>query len=131
MKPLIISLMVLATSVAAYSQDAVKYRAFQTSYYDDEVEEIEWNEVDILVVFNTEKDLIRIFAKKEKNIDIINRQKEYVNKDGNNVYKYTGVDEDGIKCTIELIKYSGGNTHVATLIIRYQDVTLAYRLKNN
>lgn len=137
MKQLLL-LFVALQAIAAHSQsdDVKKYRAFQVYYYDNDEkpsyeEDIKWEEVNILVVVNSEKDNIRVFAKKEQQFDIIAKGKTTVDVDGDKTYKYSAVNSDGIKCTLEFVVFKSPETeHKATLIVRYKDYTFAYRLKD-
>lgn len=107
-----------------------KYRAFQTSIIDDETTEVKWHDVNILVVVNSEKDQIRVFAKKEKTFDVVNRYDVTKTDNGDNKYSFTAVDESGIKCNIDLISFAEPDSyHIATLIVDYKNRTLTYRLK--
>jgi hypothetical protein len=63
-----------------------KFKAFQTSIYKTllkRADEISWDNTDILVVINIEKNKIKIFAKKNVNLDTIQTYKAQVDDNGN------------------------------------------------
>lgn len=134
----VLLLLILLLSLIGYAQDVKKYKAFEAYYYENEAkrelaadEELKWEEANILVVVNIDKDNIRIFSKTEQQFDVIAKGKTKVNVKGNKTYTYTAVDSNGIKCSVDFILFKDPQTqHIATLIVTYKDYTFAYRLKD-
>jgi hypothetical protein len=130
MKYILIGLLCLY-GFASYSQ-VYKFRAFQTamSGSDKSNSTLKWNEVNLLVVINLNKDKIQIYAKNAVDIDLLEGSKGWFDADSNAWAQYSGVDESGQKCSIqwEVYKDQTGR-HTSTLILTYSDGELVYRLK--
>ena len=111
-----------------------KFKAFQTSFYNNSSSssnDISWNNTDILVVINLDKNKIQIYAKKTVDLDLLESSSNE-DADGNTILSYSAIDEDGIKCrvNVRIFKDQSGK-HKATLIIKYSDISVAYRLMSD
>lgn len=87
---------------------------------------------DILVVFNIDKGKINTYGEKELNFDIVKTFDKYPNANGDDIFSYTAVDEEGNKCKVMVtIFHQPENGHVATLRIIYKYGSLIFRLKKD
>ena len=116
---------------AGYSQ-VYKFRAFQTAMTESDKFNaiLKWNDANLLVVINLDKDKIQIYAKNTVDIDLLGGSKGWLDADSNAWAQYDGIDESGQKCLVqwEVYKDQTGR-HNSTLIITYGDGDLIYRLK--
>ncbi len=115
------------------SQDVLKFKCFQTAANEPgSDEDIKWKDRDILLVLDVQKSKIHIYSQEDQDIDIIIQNENFTNSDGDNILKYTGVDQNGKKCNIVLKIFKDQSTrHTATLIIEYSDIHFLYRLEKD
>lgn len=127
-----ILIIVLFCSVSSYTQ-VYKFRAFETkvAYYDEKGRDTsnnEWQKNSILIVIDSDKEKISIYAKKEFHIDIVTDSLTH-DKDGDYVM-YSGVDDRGIKMDAVYFIFKDQSTmHKGNLVLNYGSYAIAYRLK--
>ena len=121
-------------SHVAYSQ-VYKFRSFET-YYATSIERTQkadawqWNKVDILVVINYNKHKVDTYGEEETHYDLVKLEDTFTTEEGDNVDKYIGIDQNGEKCTVNIIVFKDQTgTHCATVSIDYIPGTLYFRLK--
>jgi hypothetical protein len=128
-KILLIALAFLISSVCL--AQPVKFKAFQACYFMNDNLKANWEDRDILIVFDGDKMKLVIYAKDEQHLDLIGVDvEEKKNKD--TYLTYTAVDNDGVKLTamFKLFK-DDSRMHVGNLYLIYDKYTIAYRLKRN
>ena len=121
-------------SIVSYSQ-VYKFKAYQTYVREDlskDIDPAKWNTVDFLVVVNLTKNKINTYGNKEGDYDLIKLTDDYTTKGGDRIITYTAVDEDGEKCTIQIIRYKDADiSAAATIVIQYHSGELAFRVKKD
>ena len=123
----ILSFLLLFSFITSYSQVS-KCRAYGYSYKikKDSGYWTDWSDledVDILIVFNFEKDRIQIYSAEFQEYDIYDIYDEVVDSDGDTTHKMSCVDKDGLRCSLRLLKRNNG---MLQLYIDYNDAYIAY-----
>ena len=86
-----------------------------------------WEEVNILITIDPDKDRIKIFSKKVQVYDIIQDLGEDYDKDGDKTWKWLCVNEDGLRCHVRLVKlYSRGGK--SQLYVDFNDMMWVYNI---
>ncbi|MEM7659186.1 MAG: hypothetical protein AAF399_23905 [Bacteroidota bacterium] len=107
-KLLITCLLAMLTSVAFAQNSTIKAWANSFSYKTDGQRDwSKWQSVHILVVIKNNR--ITIYSKETQEYDVISSQEGYIDRDGDTVYKFTAVDQDGDKCNLRLIDRKSGD----------------------
>jgi len=133
MKYLLFITILLFSLTTTYSQ-IYKFRAFETkaAFYNEKGKDIssnEWQKTNILIVVDSDKEKISIYAKKEVYIDILTVSVTH-DADGDYV-TYKGVDDGGVKMNAVYYMFKDKSTmHIGNLVLDYGSYVLAYRLKN-
>lgn len=124
----IILLLILGSGVA---QDIRKYRtetfaSRQYNTYQNEWEE--WGDwepsEDILIVFNVKIKQIVIYTERHQEYDITYVGEVEERSSDSKSLNLSAVDEEGIPCDIEIIKFDTGKTH---FYIRWSNLQLVYQ----
>jgi hypothetical protein len=86
-----------------------------------------WEEVNILITIDPDKERIKIFSKKDQVYDIIQDLGENYDKDGDKTLKWLCVNEDGLRCHVRLVKlYSQGGK--SQLYVDFNDMMWVYNI---
>ena len=80
-----------------------KFRAYESVLWDKTGLGETNKNIDILVVLNTVKHKMDIYANKDSHIDIIDYSDTRINSDGYKVNDIRGVDEDGVEVGITMV----------------------------
>lgn len=119
----------------SYSSKVYKLKTFQTAVINlnERNSEIEWERNSILVVINFNDSKVKIYAKKQSDIDLLTLDKNYLDENDNTWIVYSGIDENGSRCKVELevFKNTSDNDHVASLFLIYKDYEIVYRLQRD
>ncbi len=123
-------------TISSKSQ-VVKYRIFEAAILDsmDQLNKAIWLPTNLLTIFDTVDNKIKIFSKEEAEFDIIDNTVSKNVFNGHWSY-YTAIDKKGRKCEIKLftIKMTY-QSHIATLIKPVEAIgstkLIAYRLRLN
>ncbi len=135
MKKILITLLVFFVSVTTtFSQnsDILKLRTTELAIMYMESygwgEWSDWEDVNVIVVFDIEKDRIKIFSKETQIYDVIqDKGKSY--DDGDEIYSYLCVNEDGNQCRVKLWKrYRSNGSFYNQLYINFSDMRWVYNL---
>lgn len=118
---------------SVYSQ-VHKFRIFQSSAREPNKvipdKEIKWNEVDLLLVVNLDRQKIQVYSSVEQEYDIIKKDSEDLNEEKTFFTTYSVVDKDGNKCELKLVVFDKStDKHIGTLAVKYTNVELVYRFK--
>lgn len=89
--------------------------------------EYPWKETELSVVFDYDKKQIIIYAKQTLTLNIKDVGPHYDNEEGKNSVDMQAIDQEGkrAKCTLVI----GEDKREETLIVRYRNAYLVYRLK--
>ena len=89
----------------------------------------EWEKVNVLVIFDIDKQRIKIFSKETQVYDIATNEGKSKNEDGDVIYSWFCVNEDGNQCRLELWKrfYEDGSFY-NQLYVNFSDVRFVYNL---
>lgn len=135
MKRLLITLLVLFVGVSTtFSQnsDIIKLRTTEVALMFMESngwgEWSDWEDANILVVFDINNDRIKIFSKETQVYDVIKDEgKSY--DDGDEIYSYLCVNEDGGQCRLKLWKrFRSDGSVYNQLYVNFSDVRIVYNL---
>ncbi|WP_299685725.1 hypothetical protein [uncultured Dokdonia sp.] len=89
----------------------------------------DWKDTNVLVVFDLDKDRIRIFSKETQVYDVIEDEGQSYDDDGDEIYSYLCVNEDGSRCRVELWKrYRTNGSSYNQLYIKFSDMRWVYNL---
>ena len=128
-----ISFLLLQSYSKTFSQ-VEKFKVFQDKSFNPVSAEssVSWSEVDILMVLNLDKKKLHVYANAETDIDIIEFLPTTTDNDGNTWIKYKGIDQDGLRCSIEweVFKDQSG-MHKFTVFLEYSNIYFIYRLKED
>lgn len=116
-----------------YAQDIIKFKTTEYSYrvYDSEnkiwTKWSSWEDVSNLVVLNFGTERITIYAKETFVYDMVGYN-NHKDKDGDDVYKFTCVDDDGTECKVRLLILNSQNKNTQ-IYIDYDRLQVAYNVK--
>lgn len=87
----------------------------------------EWSPAEILIVVDVDNLNMKVYSKSEQEYDIISIG-EYEYSSDHKTLPLDAIDEEGIRCRIDVIQYYQGYRH---LYIRWSNVQIAYQIKSN
>lgn len=87
----------------------------------------EWDDCNILVVIDSDRERITIYSNSTQEFDIIEAEDSYVDSDGDEVLKFTCIDAEGLRCGIRFILKQSGS---AQLYCDYNDLMYVYNVRN-
>ncbi len=131
MKKLLLLLLITICHLSTNAK-TFKFKAFSTAVFSTGHSTMTNENTNILVTLDLDKLKLVIYTVPESNIDIVKMEESY--KDGVNTthLKFTGVDEDGTKCNVELLLYGNSTTDdIGTLVVGYNNMNCCYRLKKD
>lgn len=88
----------------------------------------EWQEVNILIVFDFTKQKINIYSKTTQEYDFISDILEEESADGTPYYRIECVDADGKRCFIRIV-YLKDSDKLFHLYVHYEDINFVYEFK--
>ncbi len=114
----------------ANAQEIYKFRAKYVSFkeynsYSGWKDWSEWDDINILIVIDTEDQRISIYAKETHTLDIYDS--DYSEEGEKNILKFLSIDEDGIKCRARFIYYEDAEER--QLYIDYSNFIVVYAVK--
>lgn len=136
MKFIVITLMLLCFYRGTYSQ-VQKFKAFEATKCIYGVPNpkgtLKWIKASMLVVFNLDKEKVLVYSEEPQEYDIVEYTSSEKDKLGNTEIVCKGVNKEGIvaELSLTLLKHTSEQLHVATLIVRFEDMFFAYRLKSS
>jgi len=87
----------------------------------------DWEDVNILVVINSDKDVITIYSNQTQEYDIVEYLSEEEDSDGGTQVKWLCVNEDGSRCHIRIRKQSDGQLQ---LYVDFSDLMFVYNIES-
>ena len=87
----------------------------------------EWETSDLLVVLDTDNDRIKIYNEANSTYDLVEYLGERIDSDGDMVYTWNAVDEEGIECVVQFIKIQNDNR--LQMYWKYDNVMFVFYLK--
>jgi len=87
----------------------------------------EWKKDYILITFDLDKARIKVFSKREQVYDIIESIDKSVDEDGDTIYKFLCVDNDGLKCHLRIVK-SRLTAENKQLYVEFNDYKWVYNI---
>lgn len=122
--------LIISTMVKA---QVYKFTAFQTSSTMDlnkTISEKDWENTDMVVEINLDKNLISIFGEKGNLWNLLTKQESFVDVSSRYVLHYNAVDRDGVKCQAYITFFKDSlSEKIATLTMIYSNYKLSLRLK--
>jgi hypothetical protein len=132
MKKLLLFLILFVLAISSYGQ-VHKYTAQHSTirFYNKTIQDWDpwdqWKESNILVVINITHNVIDVYSARNQSYSIVQYgEKEYFD-DRESVSLFC-IDEEGIKCNVDLVKYNNGESH---LYVRWRDMQLGYNITPN
>lgn len=131
MKIFIASIFLLITSTAFSQVTKCKAYSFahkeKNEYSGGWSEWSSWEDVDILIVIDTDNNRIKIFSKVDQIYDIIENKGKSTDSDGDDTLEWICVNEDGLKCGVRLVKLNskGGTSQI---YIDFSDFIFVYNI---
>lgn len=126
---LIIGFSLLITTIS-YGQ-VLKFKATSVSFkFKTESRWGEWlepKESSVLIVMNTDDDRFTIYSKEKQTYDIVEYEGEKTDSDGDNVWSFYCVNEDGNTCRVKLMKLNSQDERLQ-LYVSFNDVLLVYNI---
>jgi len=123
-------MMALALLIAAVSVNAETYK-FKTNAFALKqrtnygwTEWSDWEHSDMLVVINSDRDVINVYSQSTQEYDIVEYLGEEKDRDGRSV-KFLCVNEDGLRCHIRLRIQNDGSEQ---LYVDFNDVMWVYSM---
>lgn len=89
----------------------------------------EWEETKVLIVYESEKERIKIYSKETQIFDIAEDEGVKINDNKEKIYSFFCVDRNGAQCRLKLWKryFKSGNTYYQ-LYIHYNDYQYVYNI---
>lgn len=131
MKKLLTLTLLLFTLTITLKADVLKLKATAFSFkaYNPETDSwtdwTKWEECSILVVINTDKDIIKVFSKETQDYDIIKYGPEENDGENGNIRTLYYVNEDGNRCNIRL---RASNNSDYQMYIDFNDAIIVHNL---
>ncbi|RWZ90369.1 MAG: hypothetical protein EO766_02900 [Hydrotalea sp. AMD] len=85
-------------------------------------------EVNILIVFDLDKNRITIYSKETQVYDIYQTYEKYTDSDGDDTFEYACVDANGLRCHVRWLKLNSQNGRLQ-VYVDYSDMMLMYNVK--
>lgn len=107
-----------------------QFNCFQEALYPYvQTGDTNWLDADYAVIIDFEKKSVDIKNHPALNFQITRFNPLRVDKTGNTIV-CNAIDNEGIRCNVELTLFRELSFHVATLVVRYSTLTHSYRLRN-
>lgn len=130
MKRLLLSILLGFSAIITFAQ-TYKYRATELSLktyeYGRWSKWSDWEDVNILVVINTDKDVINIYSKTTQEYDIVEYLGEEKDGDGGSQVKFLCVNADGSRCHVRIRQQSNGQRQI---YVDFSDIMFVYNIEN-
>jgi uncharacterized protein YxeA len=129
MKKVILLLTLLLFATIGWSQTTFYTAQHSTiRYYNSVIEQWndweEWNECNITITVNLDRDEINIYSQRVQEYVILSYS-QVEKKDNFESVTLNALDEEGIRCNIKLIKYINGESHI---YVQWSDMQLGYQV---
>lgn len=127
----IIALLILLVVALSSVAEVLKYKAtaFAFKMYDYEREHwtdwTDWSDCNILVVVDSDKDLITIYSQQTQEYDIIEYLGEEEDTGGGVLAKFNCIDQDGSRCNVRVRVQHDGQLQ---LYVDYNDASWVYNV---
>lgn len=134
MKKLFIFLCLLFISEVVSAQ-VYKLRSTSLSirYKEGSISKTKWSEPEeasVLIVLNVDKDRVNIYSKEPQEYDIIKAYDKTTDSDGDDIYRFVCIDQDGVKCTMRFVRLNSRNGRLQ-LYIDYSNISWLYNVRVN
>ena len=132
-KSLIIFLVLFMNISTAFTQNEdifkLKTTEFAFKFIDSDNSWSDWEKANILVVFDTKAERIKIFSKETQVYDVATDEGKTTNDNGDEIYSWFCVNEDGNQCRVQLWKrfYDDGSSY-NQLYVNFSDIRFVYNL---
>jgi hypothetical protein len=128
MKAIISLIIVMFCFQSLYSQVyKLKATGFSMKYEIDEYtwsEWAEWEESNVLCTIDVQKDRISIYSKETQVYDVIEKEEEIIDEEGDWTLPFICIDKDGGRCRIRLMKRADDDQ--LQLYVDYNDMKWVY-----
>ena len=127
---LLLGLFLLIGSVSYGQVIKLRTTGLAIKYEIDDYRWGEWSEfepVSVLVVMDIDADRITIYSKETQVYDVIEAEKKRYDSDGDEYLPFICINEDGVKCRVELATLNSQNRR-NQLYVEFGDVMFVYNL---
>lgn len=115
---------VVAQGVFKYRTESFATREY-SEYYDEWEEWGDWRQSNnILIIFNVDNKNIKIYTEKIQEYHFISVGEFSETRDDKKSLELTAIDEEGIACTVEIVKHDDGIIH---FYIRWKNIQIVYQ----
>ena len=87
-----------------------------------------WEDCNVLIVIDYDKERITIYSQRTQEYDIITQTQEDEDYESNSLY-FDCVDAEGLRCTVQIRIYNDGERG-AQLYVTYSDIRWVYAIPN-
>ena len=89
----------------------------------------DWQDCNVLIVIDFDRDRITIYSQKTQEYDVISVEKEDEDYESKSIY-FDCVDEEGLRCTVQYRGYND-RSRGDQLYVTYNDVRWVYSIPSN
>lgn len=132
-KALIIFLLLFGSISASFSQNKYVIKARTTDVAIKQFETNKWSEwsdwekVNVLAIFDFEKGRITIYSQQTQIYDLAKDRGKSTNEDGDEIYSWLCVNEDGVQCILEYWKrLSENGDSYNQLYVNFSNIKFVY-----
>ncbi|MFI3267284.1 MAG: hypothetical protein R3Y51_01070 [Rikenellaceae bacterium] len=125
---LCVAFLLAGTVTSVVAQSVMKFKTTDFAYKVNEgngwTEWSDWEESSILVVIDSNKDVITIYSEGTQEFDIYEYEGQEKSRDGGTIDTYNSVDADGVRCQIRLRDYDDSSQ----LYVDYSNIMYVYNI---
>jgi hypothetical protein len=127
----LISVIFLTISTNVFGQVyKLKSTAFSSKYKINEYKWSEWSdatESSVLITFDLTNDRITIYSKETQVYDIAEYEGQTTDEDGDDIFSYFCIDEDGTKCRLKWLTLNSQNGRMQ-MYVNYDNMIWLYNI---
>lgn len=128
MKKIIIVILICLTSIVAKAEVyKLKSSSFAVRYNYEGVWQ-KWptpTNTEVLIILNADANRVTVYSKRTQEYDIYKEYNVTYNSDGDKIWEFDCIDEEGIRCSLRMIKRYGGGFQI---YMDYSDMQWMYNV---
>lgn len=87
----------------------------------------DWKDSDVLITMDMDKDRITIYSKEVQKYDIAEYEGKETDDDGDDIWSFFCINEDGVKCRVRLAKLKSQNGR-NQVYVDFSDLMIVYNV---
>jgi hypothetical protein len=87
----------------------------------------DWEDSDVLITMDMDKDRITIYSKEVQKYDIAEYEGKETDDDGDDIWSFFCINEDGVKCRVRLAKLNSQNGR-NQVYVDFSDLMIVYNV---